>query len=344
MALCKRNNTWWIRLSHNGKRIQRSTGSSNKLAAQELHDRLKADLWRQSKLNEKPDRLWQDAVVKWLIEVKDKRKRSMENAKIQLKWLTPYLRHKKLSEIDRDLLDEIVRKKEEEKVAPATVNRMLEIVRAILNKAANDWGWIEKVPRIPMRYEGEARERWLTREEADQLLKELPTHLSDIAAFSLSTGLRKANVLGLRWKQVDLVKRHAFVSASQSKTRRAIPVPLNEEAIEIICRQRGKHFEFVFTYKGKPIKRCNTPAWRKALKRAGIENFRWHDLRHTWASWHVQNGTSLYELQKLGGWSSLDMVNRYAHFDSDYLRKAADHLVVGTKLVHDSHINLIREN
>ena len=109
--------------------------TSNKLAAQELHDRFKSDLWRQNKLKEKPDRLWQEAVVKWLDEVKEKRKRSMENAKIQLKWLNPYLKHKKLSEIDRNLLDGIAKKKEEEKVAPATVNRMLEVVRAILNKA-----------------------------------------------------------------------------------------------------------------------------------------------------------------------------------------------------------------
>lgn len=87
------------------------------------------------------------------------------------------------------------------------------------------------------------------------------------------------------------------------------------------------------------IPRCNTAAWRKTLKRVGIEDFRWHDLQHTWASWHIQNGTSLYELQKLGGWSSLDMVNRYAHLNSDYLKKAADHLVTGTKLVHEPIIN-----
>ncbi|RDH39792.1 MAG: hypothetical protein CFE62_007200 [Candidatus Aquirickettsiella gammari] len=91
----------------------------------------------------------------------------------------------------------------------------------------------------------------------------------------------------------NLVKRHAFVAASQSKTKRAIPVPLSMEAIEIIRRQIGKHMEFVFTYQGEPVKQCNTAAWKKALKRAKIEDFHWHDLRHTWASWHIQNGTSL---------------------------------------------------
>jgi hypothetical protein len=134
---------------------------------------LKADLWRQSKLSKKPNRLWQEAAVKWLDEVRDKHKRSMDNAKVQLKWLNPYLRHKKLSDIDRNLLDDIAKKKEE-KVATVTVNRMLEIVRAILNKAANDWEWIEKAPKVPIRYEGGARERWLSKEEVEQLLKELP--------------------------------------------------------------------------------------------------------------------------------------------------------------------------
>lgn len=70
--------------------------------------------------------------------------------------------------------------------------------------------------------------------------------------------------------------------------------------------------------------RTSTKAWYNALKRAGIENFRWHDLRHTWASWHVQKGTSLQELLELGGWSSYEMVLRYAHFAGDHLRDTAD--------------------
>lgn len=78
------------------------------------------------------------------------------------------------------------------------------------------------------------------------------------------------------------------------------------------------------------IKRCNTPAWRKALIRVGIENFRWHDLRHTWASWHVQSGTSLQELQQLGGWSSFDMVLRYAHLSSNHLKEAAEKIVTNS--------------
>jgi integrase len=75
--------------------------------------------------------------------------------------------------------------------------------------------------------------------------------------------------------------------------------------------------------------------WRKALKRAEIESFRWHDLRHTWASWHVQNGASLQELQQLGGWASFEMVLRYAHLSSDHLKVAAERVRV-TNWLHSS--------
>ncbi len=91
-------------------------------------------------------------------------------------------------------------------------------------------------------------------------------------------------------------------------------------------RQLGKHPRRVFTYAGRPLVTANSLAWRSALKRAGIENFRWHDLRHTWASWHRQAGTPTHELQRLGGWRSSVMVERYAHLAPDHLAKAANRL------------------
>lgn len=263
-------------------------------------------MWRQSKLDEKPEHTWQEAVVKWLRICKRKSMRSLKEAGFQLMWVDPYLKNKKLSEIDTDLIDKIIDARRKGNLSNATINRLLEVIRAVLNNAFKK-GWVTKTPCITLFDEVE-RDRWLTKDEAERLLKELPSHLSDMAIFTLLTGLRKSNVTGLRWKNVDLVKRHAFVPASQSKTNKAIPVPLSTEAIAIIRKQIGKHIEFVFSYQGKVIKQCATAAWYKALKRAEIEDFHWHDLRHTWASWHVQNGTSLYELQRLGGWSSYGTV------------------------------------
>lgn len=299
---------------------------------------IKAEVWKEDFLDQKPEKLWMEGVVRWLQE--SQHKRSLSDDKAHLRWLSPYLKNFTLNKINRDLLSQLAEKKLQEGVKPATVNRMLEVVRAILRKAEREWEWIDRAPAIRMLKEDSRRIRWLTQEEASRLIQELPLHLADLALFSLATGLRQSNVTGLQWRDVDLIKKHALIHPDQAKAKKAIPVPLNEIAIEVIRKQMGKHLQYVFTYQGKRIKQCNTKAWQNALKRAGIENFRWHDLRHTWASWHVQNGTSLQELQQLGGWSSFDMVLRYAHLSSNHLKVAAER-VCGTRFsINKTYINL----
>ncbi len=93
----------------------------------------------------------------------------------------------------------------------------------------------------------------------------------------------------------------------------------------------------MFSFRGKPVRQVNTKAWRQALKRVGIEDFRWHDLRHTWASWHVQAGTPLYVLQELGSWECVEMVRKYAHLASDHLVQYVDRMS-GLRLVQDGKV------
>jgi integrase len=195
--------------------------------------------------------------------------------------------------------------------------------------------WLAKPPAVRMLPEPTRRVRWLQREEAERLLLELPPHLRAIAKFSLETGLRKANVTGLQWSQVDLVRRCAWVHPDQAKARKAIAVPLSAAAVLVLREQIGVHAEFVFAFRGKPVMQVNTKAWRQALRLAGIDNFRWHDLRHTWASWHVQAGTPLHVLQELGGWESVEMVRRYAHLSTTHLAEYVDRLSGTLKLVRD---------
>jgi integrase len=325
MSLRKRSTTWWIDLvTPHGERVRRSAGTGNKALAQEYHDKLKAELWRKSKLGEHPERKWDEAVVRWLKEAHHKA--SIEADRTNLRWLDPHLRGKPLGSITRSTIDRITEAKQAEGVSNATVNRVLEVLRAILRKAANEWEWLEKAPVVRLLPEPTRRIRWLTRNEADRLLSELPAHLADMAAFALATGLRRANVTGLHWSQVDLVRRTAWIHPDQAKARKAISVPLNAEAMGLIRKQLGKHPTLVFSYNGKPIRQVSTKAWYKALARAGIENFRWHDLRHAWASWHVQQGTPLHVLQELGGWESVEMVRRYAHLACEHLAPYAERL------------------
>lgn len=232
------------------------------------------------------------------------------------------------------MLDRIKDAKKETGVTNATVNRLLAVIRAILNRAHKEWELIDSVPYVRLLPEPKKRIRWLTHEEAIRLIRELPPHIAEMVRFTLSTGLRERNVTQLQWNQLDMQRRCAWIHADQAKAKLSIAVPLNDEALAVIRRQIGRHETHVFSYKGKAVLNANTKAWRHALERAGIEDFRWHDLRHTWASWHVQNGTPLNILQELGGWSEPTMVQRYAHLSPGHLAEYADNAKIGTNLVH----------
>ncbi len=123
------------------------------------------------------------------------------------------------------------------------------------------------------------------------------------------------------------VSRYAR-AVQRAPERNAAPgVPLNADAVAVLQEQVGKHAQFCFTYRGEPIRwDVTNTVWENALRKAGIGDFRFHDLRHTWASWHRQAGTSCDELKDLGGWKSRVMVDPYAKFLTDNLRRAASRI------------------
>lgn len=322
MSIYKRNKTFWISFTTpSGQRIRRSAGTRNRRQAEELHDTLKAKSWKAYKLGEKPEKAWIEAVTRYIKRTKDKASHSRDL--IYLRWLDKYLRDLLLSEIDSDLIDDLTDARLNEGVSNATVNRMLACLRAILRLAKYKWKWIDEIPEVPLLPEPTHRERWLTKEEATKLIIELPDHQSVAVHFAVLTGLRQGNIISLSWSQIDLERKKCWVPSYQSKNGKGIGVPLNDDAVEVLKSQQGKHPTRVFTYRGKPIKQLTTRAWYKTLDKLNIKDFRWHDLRHTWASWHVQNGTPLHVLQELGGWKSAEMVKRYAHLGPDHLAKYA---------------------
>jgi hypothetical protein len=114
----------------------------------------------------------------------------------------------------------------------------------------------------------------------------------------------------------------AWLDQTKNGTPRG--VPLNVDAVAVLEAEVGKHPVFCFTYRGEPIAwELTNSAWHHAIRKAGITDFRFHDLRHTWASWHRQAGTSCDELKDLGGWKSRVMVDRYAKFATEHLAAAA---------------------
>jgi integrase len=316
---------WWVRFTGpDGSEIRHSTGTENRRQAQEYEDKLKASLWRQSRLKEQPRHTWQDAVLKWAEECTHKR--TLDEDIGIFRRLDSHLGQRYLDGIDKVLLDDIIRSMNEKGLSAGRINRVMSLVRAVLRKAEREWSWLERAPSIRRISERSRRIRWITRKEAESLLVELPDHLAAMARFSLATGLREANVTGLEWSQIDLNRGVCWIHPDQAKAKKAIGIPLNRDAVAILREQIGRHPDRVFTYHGSPICKAGTRAWKRALDRAGIVNFRWHDLRHTWASWHVQSGTPLNVLQELGGWSCYSMVLRYAHLAPEHLAEHADRI------------------
>lgn len=326
----KGSQIWWADFTIGGKRIQRTTGTDNKQQAQELHDRLKTELWEQQRLGTKPRRTWKEAVVRYSSE--KSHKASFDTDLSHLRWLNRFLSDKYLDEISKDFIAEICeerkkpysipRKKGPDRFInpkPATINRTLEIIRSILRLARDEWEWMDHIPTVKLLKEPTRRISWINREKAEELLAALPRHSAEMMRFSLETGLRRANVTHLEWEQVDLARKTAWIHPDQAKAGEPIPVPLSENAVAILNRWKGEHEKFVFVFEGKPVRQTATKTWREACKSVGLNNFRWHDLRHTWASWHAQDGTPLHVLQELGGWHSAEMVRRYAHLSTVHL-------------------------
>lgn len=334
---------WQIDVSVAGRRIQRSTHTQDKKAAQHLHDKLRADLWRERKLGEAPSRLWDDAAVAWLDDAADRKLKDLEGQRDKLRWLHPHFAGLALEKIDHRTINAALDTKRAErrvrvfgngtrvtlpKASNATLNRYAAAISAVLNYAVRK-GWLAAAPRIEKRKEARMRIAYLTQDQARRLLLELPDHLKPMAAFALATGLRQANVTRLEWEQIDIARRVAWIHGDQAKGGRPISVPLSEAALAVLAGQEGQHETWVFPYRGSTLDNPAGRAWKQACARAGIPAaFRWHDLRHTWASWHVMAGTPLEVLQILGGWQSIQMVQRYAHLAPSHVAAYAGNVKI----------------
>lgn len=297
---------WWCRFSIGGREVRQSTGTKDRRHAEEYEHKLRAKHWRVAKLGE-AFHTWGQAETRWLHERAGKR--SLErDRRIFAEYAE--LRPVGLPDITPTALSEL-RTAREAAVSPATVNREFALIRAVLARAVKHWRWLDHAPIVPMAQLELPDPRFLTRPQVDRLKALLPPHTAQMVAFAVATGLRRGNITGLTWDRIG--DGFAHVPSSQAKGKRGIPVPLNDDAMAVLDQRRGKHPTHVFAFRGKPITQVATKAWREACNAAGLPGLRFHDLRHTWASWQAQAGTPAYVLRELGGWATDAMVKRYAH-------------------------------
>jgi len=320
MGLICRNGVYYIKVERDGRRIVRTTGTRDKTEAQELHDRFCADLWRETRLGDRPKYTWGEAVARWLAE--KSHKKSIETDKIRLTWLLSEIGAKRpLTSITNEFVERLIEartkcKRHGRPITMATINRTMAALSGVLHSALK-WGWIDAVPYIRHLDEPKKRVVFLTRDELHRLLIELPQNIAEIAAFAVLTGLRENNILGLQWRDVDLERGVCWVHGDEAKAGKDICVPLSREAIAVLQMRDGNTQPF------GPLTRVSNHPWYEARKRAGMPKLRFHDLRHTWASWHTMNGTPASVLQELGGWSDSRMVERYSHLSPGFLAQYA---------------------
>lgn len=288
---------------------------------------MKAELWRQDKLGDQPEYRFQDAAVRFL---KASEGQSDYRTKVRhIRYWRDQFAGRAVGSLTTDeiisaLPTHVEREGQGRRLlTPATRNRYLSTIRRMLSLCV-EWGWMPAPPRLRPAVEPKVRIRWLTQDQARALVAACSRQwMQDAVAFALATGMRAGEILSLCWEDVDLPRSTAWVTADRAKSGRARAVPLNAEAVQIIRRRIGTHLQLVFTRNGSPQTQIDPKMFARACAQAGIENFRFHDLRHTWASWHVQAGTPLFVLKELGGWETLEMVKRYAHMDGATLAQFA---------------------
>jgi integrase len=257
----------------------------------------------------------------------NKRTARSDESKLRIH-LLPLLQHRKLDQIATTDLQRYFDQLRI-KYTPATANRHLSLLSRML-KLAVTWGFLDKNPAVGIRkaQENNERHRYLSDEEIVRLLEALRGDQNPVAAaffeFLLYTGVRKGEALAAKWEHVDLLKRVWFLPRTKNgKARHVILNPLAVELLERQDRVPGNPYLFPGKVAGQPL---NNPqkCFNRALKQAGIGDFRIHDLRHTHASIAINNGASLYEVQNLLGHSQAKTTTRYAHLADETLRRVSD--------------------
>lgn len=210
--------------------------------------------------------------------------------------------------------------------SPRTVDTYLMALSAVLTTATNEWEWMRENPMRKVRRldATPGRVRFLSDEERERLLKackaSTSTTLYPIVMIAISTGMRQGEILSLTWDRVDLSRGVLLLEHTKNGERRA--VPLVGKALEILTEYKRVHQRIdtplVFPSEdGTKHAECRM-AWRNAVKKAELTNFRFHDLRHTAASYLAMNGASLIEIAAVLGHKTLSMVKRYSHLSEQH--------------------------
>ena len=318
---------------HNGQQYRRTTGTENRKLAKRIFDKVKGEI-AEGKWFERPpgeDYQFKDLVDKYMAEYSavNKAASTHKRDKSIFKPLKSVFGDLYITEITPKMIADYKVKRRNDGVSPRTINYELTVMSHVFTIAMREWGLASENPvkRVSKERVNNAIERWLTFDEEERLLKASPKWLQDIIVFAINTGMRQSEILDLKWQQIDMSRR--TLTIFEQKNHSTDTLPLNETVMDVL-RERYRSdvdlssYVFPNTMYNRKGNRLLLKAFYVALEKSGVRNFRFHDLRHTFATRLIRNGVDLYAVQKLGRWKTVTMVQRYAHHQPETLRSAIE--------------------
>lgn len=332
MGVYLRRKSWYIDFHYEGKRYTEKVGPVSKGVAEEKLNIKRSEIIRGE---------WKPKAIKISFEKfkeqylefskANKKPRTAQRDTVSLKPLEGFFKGKFISEINPFLIEKYKQKRKEDGVSVRTVNIELACLRHMFNMALK-WGKAQRNPmkEVKLFKEPEGKDRILSPEEEVKLLETVRSskkakHLEPVIITALQTGMRKSEVLGLKWGNVDFTNRFIVIDGTKSGYVRKIP--MNAKLTETLQDGRKRNnAEFAFADKnGKPYKSFRS-AWDNALKKAGIENLTFHSLRHTFGSRLGMAGVDIKTIQELMGHRDIKMTMRYSHPTAQHKRNAVEML------------------
>lgn len=313
MGVFKRGDNWYISFWFKGKRIKESIGPSRKVAEAVIAKR-KGEMAENKYLDKRkelPPIKFHDFAVEFLKWTKVNHKPASRTRELSnMRTLEKTFGGKNIHEITAWSIEQYKVKRKAE-VKASSVNREIAMLKSMLNKAV-EWGKLKEAPKRVKLLKGvESRLRYLMPDEVQRLISNCSDHLKPIVIVAIHTGMRKGEFLSLRWNQIDFEKGIITLSDTKNDQRRYVPM---DETVKSTLLEIERKSDYVFRGKkeGKPLGWIEL-SFHNALEKSGIEDFRIHDMRHTFASNLVMAGVDLMTVKELLGHKSIEMTMRYAH-------------------------------
>ncbi|GAA0581177.1 tyrosine-type recombinase/integrase [Halomonas salifodinae] len=329
---------WWASYTERGKRVRRSTGTTDIAEAKALESQWRAQAHREQHWDVKAPRTFEEVMVEYLRG--SSHLRSIETLKMQVGILRGFFGGREVGGITGQDIKAYIRHRREVGRANATINRELAALSSAINYCNREWEWgLPNPVKGRLLREPHHRERYLTRAEVGRLITEARKLrsgdlLGDFIELAVHTGCRRGELLGLEWSRVTLERGRETITLNARHTKSGKPrqVPMNSTAVGAIRRRAAWRAEcapespWVFTRPGGGQVKSLRNGFERAAGKAGLDDLRIHDLRHTAASWLVTDGVPLEVVKELLGHSSITMTERYAHLAPHRVREAVNRL------------------